>query len=256
MTAQPAKNCSVPTSTTNCRRRAGPQSNSGWPRAPSYRQLSKSCAACEPTCARCRATSSTEDLGPAILRRAERSVLGGGERPVPRRNSLPGSSVSRWWAQRRSARMLVWPAVAVAAALLVALFDTRRRGQREVARNDDSLKEDAHEAAAGPHGNREPVAIQRSSEISDLAKDSTEGAAAMKRRATADRSAEVRVAGRRHRSGPVFDRSETARCGHGPPGAAGRRCTSARLGPSRTNRQCPQRRGAGPMRRGGEQRAR
>ena len=90
----------------------------------------------------------SEDLGPAVLRRAERAVLSGHESP-PRGGSItPGSAVAGWWSRAGSKRLFIWPVVAVAAALLVALFDVDR-DQREVAQEaprQEEADEAVHEA--------------------------------------------------------------------------------------------------------------
>ena len=75
----------------------------------------------------------SEDLGQTVLRRAERAVLAGEEAADGGGSITPGSAASRWWSRAGSKRMFIWPAVAVAAALLVALFDTTRDADREVA---------------------------------------------------------------------------------------------------------------------------
>ncbi len=84
-----------------------------------------------------------QDLGPSVLRRAERSVLSGEKRPaveaaIDDTSAVkPGRTdvVRQWWA-RGGKRRIIWPAVALAAALLIAMFDTQREPpQREVAQN-------------------------------------------------------------------------------------------------------------------------
>jgi hypothetical protein len=74
------------------------------------------------------------DLGPAVLRRTERSVLTG-PRPSVAGEIMPRSGIREWWSRAGSRRMFLWPAVAVAAALVVALFDVgSEREAREVAK--------------------------------------------------------------------------------------------------------------------------
>jgi hypothetical protein len=75
-----------------------------------------------------------EDLGPAVLRRAERAVLTPRESAPQSGAVTPRSAVAEWWSRGSSRRMFIWPVVAVAAALLVALFDARQDQQRELAR--------------------------------------------------------------------------------------------------------------------------
>jgi hypothetical protein len=83
-----------------------------------------------------------EDLGPAVLRGAEQIVLDG-KQAAAKVGLAPSSSsaTSQWWS-RRSGRMFLWPVVAVAAALLVALFNTQQN-PREVARDDADFKDTA-----------------------------------------------------------------------------------------------------------------
>lgn len=84
------------------------------------------------------------ELAPAVLRRAEHSVLrrtmADDEAP---RAALPGSIVS-WWERGASWRRVMWPAIALAAALLILVFDAGRRGEQEVARAPEAPP------AAGP----------------------------------------------------------------------------------------------------------
>jgi putative zinc finger protein len=75
------------------------------------------------------------DLGPAVLRRAERSVLSGAQRPAIAAavKPTPAELARQWWARGGKRRML-WPAAAIAAALLIAMFNTQRKpAEREVA---------------------------------------------------------------------------------------------------------------------------
>lgn len=87
----------------------------------------------------------SEDLGPAVLRRAERAVLSGHESPPGSGSITPGSAVARWWSRTGSKRKFIWPVVAVAAALLVALFDVDH-DEREIAQQAPR-QEGANEAA-------------------------------------------------------------------------------------------------------------
>ena len=78
-----------------------------------------------------------DDLGPAVLRRAERAVLVGGQSRQSA-DVVPGGGSQSWWSRGRSVRMVVWPAVAIAAALLIAVFQVRQDDPgRQVARQDD-----------------------------------------------------------------------------------------------------------------------
>ena len=72
------------------------------------------------------------DLSAAVLRRAERAVLEG-RADVRDQRAMPGSLVQRWLSSGRSWRMLVWPAAAVAAALLIAFLARDQQGERRVA---------------------------------------------------------------------------------------------------------------------------
>ncbi|MEX2112118.1 MAG: zf-HC2 domain-containing protein [Pirellulales bacterium] len=80
------------------------------------------------------------DLAATVVRRAEQQVLRG--KPAERSVGLapPRASVAEWWSRGRSGRMFFWPALAVAAALLVALFNTQV-DDRDVALDDSSLKD-------------------------------------------------------------------------------------------------------------------
>ncbi|MGD9719977.1 MAG: anti-sigma factor [Pirellulales bacterium] len=81
-----------------------------------------------------------DDLGPLVLRRTERAVL---SEPRSGGASAPESGASEFgatasWARGRSKRLFIWPALAVAAALLVALFDSQR-DERDVALHDGRI---------------------------------------------------------------------------------------------------------------------
>jgi anti-sigma factor RsiW len=94
------------------------------------------------------------DLSAAVLRRAERTVLVGDDAPAIAGAIAPRSAVAEWWSRGRTPRMFLWPALAVAAAVLVALFDARRDGQRDVvlqAPRDmfDAAERDAARAVEG-----------------------------------------------------------------------------------------------------------
>lgn len=76
----------------------------------------------------------TQDLQAAVLRRAEQSVLAGGAA----RNQIAGdvrpASKAPLWLRGAGWRRLAWPAVAIAAALVVMLFDAEQApAPREVA---------------------------------------------------------------------------------------------------------------------------
>lgn len=90
-----------------------------------------------------------EDLGPAILHRVEQHAKQSSTTSKPAAQTVelpPRSAVAEWWS-RRSARTFFWPVVAVAAALVVALFNTQVN-ERDVALEDAALKRDAEEAAS------------------------------------------------------------------------------------------------------------
>jgi anti-sigma factor RsiW len=76
----------------------------------------------------------TQDLQGAVLRRAEQSVLAGGaERGLNARDVRPASKTPLWL-RGAGWRRLAWPAVAVAAALVVMLFNSEQGpAPREVA---------------------------------------------------------------------------------------------------------------------------
>ncbi len=74
------------------------------------------------------------DLGPAVLRRAERAVLGGAtDRPIAG-EIQPGRSVASWWLRGAGWRRLAWPAVVAATALAIMIYDRQQRPvERQVA---------------------------------------------------------------------------------------------------------------------------
>ena len=78
--------------------------------------------------------SLNRDLASRVIRQAEQTVLKGQE-PSPAADILPGTIVRQWWSQGRGWRSVVWPAVAIAAALLM-YFDTRQKpAERQVAQH-------------------------------------------------------------------------------------------------------------------------
>ncbi len=75
-----------------------------------------------------------QDLATAVVRRAERTVLGGDSQPSPAPEVRPGQSIATWWLRGAGWRRLAWPALALAAALMILLFNSdEREAQREVA---------------------------------------------------------------------------------------------------------------------------
>lgn len=73
------------------------------------------------------------DLGPAVLQRAERAVPDPSRQPSVMEKIAPSSVVRDWWL-RGGWRRWAWPVAAIAAALLIALFDTERKpAERQVA---------------------------------------------------------------------------------------------------------------------------
>lgn len=76
----------------------------------------------------------TQDLQGAVLRRAEQTVLAGGATRGPNANDVHPASKIPLWLRGAGWRRLAWPAVAVAAALVVMLFDAEQGpAPREVA---------------------------------------------------------------------------------------------------------------------------
>jgi anti-sigma factor RsiW len=102
------------------------------------------------------------DLGPAVLRRAERNVLAGDVR-VPAKKYEP---LGAWWSTR-SWRMLTWPAVAAAAAIAIAMLNIGEQPDRQVARDapreaaapQQSLAAGAAHAEGLPHDSAHDEAI-------------------------------------------------------------------------------------------------
>jgi hypothetical protein len=72
------------------------------------------------------------DLGSAVVRSAERQVLAGEEVASDELRVLWGTSVRRLWSQGAGWRRLAWPALAVAAAILIMVFGAPE--PRQVAR--------------------------------------------------------------------------------------------------------------------------
>ncbi len=73
------------------------------------------------------------DLGEAVLRRAERTVLAGSNEVSVAGRVGPDGPLQEWWSHN-SWRRWMWPAVAIAAALLLIVFDSQRQpAEREVA---------------------------------------------------------------------------------------------------------------------------
>ncbi len=113
-----------------------------------------------------------EDLGPAVLRRAEQQVLDGKPSGSKVELAPPSSSAGQWWS-RRSGRMFLWPVVAVAAALMVALFNTQQ-DPREVARDDADFKDATLEN--GRMKSADESGYAAASESDALAKSTASGA--------------------------------------------------------------------------------
>ncbi len=73
------------------------------------------------------------DLGEAVLRRAERTVLAGSNEVSVAGRVGPDGPLQAWWSHN-TWRRWAWPAVAIAAALLLIVFDSQRQpAEREVA---------------------------------------------------------------------------------------------------------------------------
>jgi anti-sigma factor RsiW len=78
------------------------------------------------------------DLSDVVLRRAERAVLAGEQ--TPKRVAEPATVAARYLWSGRSWRMMAWPAIAVAAAVLIAIFNRQPTGEREVAQQMPASK--------------------------------------------------------------------------------------------------------------------
>lgn len=126
------------------------------------------------------------DLTPGVLRRAERTVLGTTEQtasakapPIPGDTFAGDISVGeRWrqiWLRGGGWRRVVWPAIAVAAALMIAMFDTQREPvMRQVAdthgpRGEMAMKA-APAAAESGEGRDDKLADLESAPAAGLAK--------------------------------------------------------------------------------------
>jgi negative regulator of sigma E activity len=113
------------------------------------------------------------DLSATVLRRAERAVLSGDAPSGVAPRVAPHTTLHQWWS-KRSWRMIVWPAVAAAAALAIALFDVGQQpAERQVAqkaagevgqmggakRSDDGVPDAASKLAVGARDEL-PAAIE------------------------------------------------------------------------------------------------
>ncbi|REK07510.1 MAG: hypothetical protein DWQ37_21515 [Planctomycetota bacterium] len=94
-----------------------------------------------------------QDLAPAVLRQAEQSVLRGSDTKQATSEPTPRGPMASWWERGASWRRVVWPALALAAALAILVFDAGFRDQRELAQVEAPLQEDqgvaGGEAGAG-----------------------------------------------------------------------------------------------------------
>ncbi|MEX0675489.1 MAG: zf-HC2 domain-containing protein [Pirellulales bacterium] len=84
------------------------------------------------------------DISGAVLRRAEQSVLRGAD-PKPVAGAIGPAQSARtttsWWNRGAGWRRVVWPAIAVAAALVILVYDANRRpAEREVAQAPEQEK--------------------------------------------------------------------------------------------------------------------
>jgi hypothetical protein len=92
----------------------------------------------------------TKDLTPTVLGRAERAVLNGAEQPADA-TITPGELVRQWWTAGRGWRRIVWPVIAIAAALLIAVFDPSRQApEKQVAQVHPPRGDMSIEAAPDP----------------------------------------------------------------------------------------------------------
>ena len=81
------------------------------------------------------------DLSSAVLRRAEQDVLRGAESTPVAGSIAPTRAAPSWWNRGGGWRRVAWPAAAIAAALLIMVFNAREAGvEREVARAPEQRK--------------------------------------------------------------------------------------------------------------------
>jgi hypothetical protein len=126
---------------------------------PAWRQLHDELAALRSTMQTLPRHKLERDLGPTVLRRAEQSVLRGA---AATDDARPTISLGQWWSRGAGWRRLAWPALAVAAALVIALFDSEEQAPREVAQAPKGetaiTAQPAPPAAAAPASPAAPVA--------------------------------------------------------------------------------------------------
>ena len=94
------------------------------------------------------------DLSADVLRRAEREVLSG--HSTGNGQVTPRSTVAEWWSRPKSRRMWFWPALAAAAALLIALVDLRQDApERQVAREDKLVSAAGEKSGSELYGQKD-----------------------------------------------------------------------------------------------------
>lgn len=132
-----------------------------------------------------------QDLGSTVVRRAERTVLGGDSQPSSAPEVRPAPSIATWWLRGAGWRRLAWPAFALAAALMILLFNSDERAvQREVAQAPkDAPKIAARRDAPGEADSSRPKVAGATDDKQDAyrAASSAEGAARLEKTAPAMR---------------------------------------------------------------------
>lgn len=79
------------------------------------------------------------DISGAVLRRAEQAVLRGGDSPPEGATLRPAADSESFWMRGAGWRRVIWPALAVAAALAILIYDANRRpAEREIARTQET----------------------------------------------------------------------------------------------------------------------
>jgi anti-sigma factor RsiW len=126
------------------------------------------------------------DLGETVLRRAERTVLAGSSEVSVAGRVGPAGPLEAWWSHN-TWRRWAWPAVAIAAALLLIVFDSQRQpAEREVAQAPpaDAAIQESPEASARVAGElldraeelgAPPAEMHAADESGDLAKVEADG---------------------------------------------------------------------------------
>jgi hypothetical protein len=87
------------------------------------------------------------DLGSAVLKRSQRPAPRSSEAPSGGGSIIP-STLAEWWSRGLGTRRLLWPALAVAAALIILVYDASQRpGEQQVAQAPASSSLEPSDAA-------------------------------------------------------------------------------------------------------------